>query len=108
MPLEGVIAKYGGFDRVGTGDVSVMEYWYLSGGNDKKVRDPVQAKDVSAQIEEALEGVKSLVRVFDNPDTPYLSRPDPDKASRYSDYDHLARVKEWAISGNDDDGGDAT
>lgn len=108
MPLEGVIAKYGGFDRVGTGDVSVMEYWYLSGGNDKKVRDAVQAKDVSAQIDEALEGVKGLVAVFDNPDTPYLSRPDPDKASRYSDYDHLARVKEWAISGNDDDGGDAT
>ena len=33
---------------------------------------------------------------FDDPATPYLSCPRPEAAPRFSDYGHLARVKEWA------------
>ena len=34
----------------------------------------------------------------------YLSRPYPKYAKRFSDYDHLARVKEWSLARADEDG----
>ena len=49
-----------------------------------------------------------LVTSFDNPDTPYEARPRPDMAPRYSAYEHLARVKEWAAGpDNSGDGGES-
>jgi ATP-dependent helicase/nuclease subunit B len=38
-----------------------------------------------------------LVETFDLPGTPYRSVPDPEMAFRFSDYAHLARIKEWSI-----------
>jgi ATP-dependent helicase/nuclease subunit B len=35
----------------------------------------------------------------------YLSRPYPKYAKRYSDYDHLARVKEWSLTNGADENG---
>ncbi|MBL8836079.1 MAG: hypothetical protein JNL66_07525, partial [Alphaproteobacteria bacterium] len=32
---------------------------------------------------------------FDDPATPYLSRPRPQWLDHEGDYDHLARVREW-------------
>ena len=32
---------------------------------------------------------------------PYLARPDPERAPRYSDYIHLARLEEWGGGGNE-------
>ena len=47
---------------------------------------------------DAEEGVSALVRLFDNINTPYESRPRPENAPKFSDYEHLARVKEWSTS----------
>ena len=33
----------------------------------------------------------------------YLSRPFPKFARKYSEYDHLARVKEWSAAGGEDE-----
>ena len=43
--------------------------------------------------------LKVLLDQFVDPETPYLSRPMPKFASRFADYDHLARVKEWSLAG---------
>jgi ATP-dependent helicase/nuclease subunit B len=43
-----------------------------------------------------------LIAEFDNPETPYRSRPRPGIAPRFSDYDHLARIKEWSAGGPGD------
>ena len=51
--------------------------------------------------------LKMLLDDFAREETPYLSRPFPKFASRFSDYDHLARVKEWSIAGDDEEAGDA-
>jgi ATP-dependent helicase/nuclease subunit B len=45
----------------------------------------------------ALAGLRRLVGTFDLPHTPYQSVPDPETAPRFSDYAHLARIKEWSI-----------
>ena len=43
-------------------------------------------------IEEAL---KQLVSAFDDEARAYDSEPDPENRPRFSDYRHLARVREW-------------
>ncbi len=45
-----------------------------------------------------------LVARFDDPAAPYHAIPRPEWASRYSDYRHLARVKEWAAGLIGEDG----
>ncbi len=52
---------------------------------------------------EARAGLAALVGVFDRLETPYEARPRPDKAPRYSAYEHLARVKEWSAGGHGED-----
>lgn len=106
LPLEAAIAQAGGFGAMGAGPVSALEYWRLTGGQPAGEIKTAVAKDTTAAAlaDEALQGVAALVRVFDDPDTPYEARPSPNAAPRYSDYEHLARVGEWARSGRD--GGD--
>jgi ATP-dependent helicase/nuclease subunit B len=51
--------------------------------------------------ERARAGLAQLIETFDDPTTPYESRPRANWAPRYSDYEHLARVKEWSAPGAD-------
>ena len=47
-----------------------------------------------------------MIARFENIDTPYQSFVRPQWVGRtYSDYDHLARVKEWSASGGESDEG---
>ncbi|MCH7592755.1 MAG: hypothetical protein IH989_08260 [Planctomycetes bacterium] len=39
---------------------------------------------------------------YDDPATPYRARPRPAAAPRFSDYEHLARVKEWSAGAAED------
>lgn len=94
LPLEAVIAEAGGFRDVPAGRVAELAYWKLSGGDPEGEIKPA-GKDVAALIETARDGFARLIAGFDDPATPYLSQPDPARAPRYSDYTHLARVREW-------------
>jgi ATP-dependent helicase/nuclease subunit B len=47
-----------------------------------------------------------MIARFAKGETPYLSRPFPKYARRYSDYDHLARVKEWSATAGESDSGE--
>lgn len=102
LPLEAVIAERGGFEGVPARPVSALTYWRLKGGDaggeDRPAHKDKTPHDLAA---EALAGLQALVRVFDDADTPYEARPHPDFAPAYSDYLHLARVKEWASGGGD-------
>jgi ATP-dependent helicase/nuclease subunit B len=95
LPLEAAMAISGGFIGVHEADVSALQFWRLTGGN-----PAAEIKDINGDPMEragaALEGLKSLVAAFDAPTTPYQSVPDPEFAPRFSDYAHLARVKEWS------------
>jgi ATP-dependent helicase/nuclease subunit B len=53
----------------------------------------------------ALRRLAAVVAKFDDPDTPYRSRERPMFLRRGpGDYDHLARVREWSLFGDADDG----
>ena len=95
LPLEAVIAGAGGFGDVAAGPVNELAYWRLSGGEPPgEMWSPTQ--DCARLTAEARKGLERLIAAFDDPATPYLAIPRPKYAPRYNDYDHLARVAEWA------------
>ena len=103
LPLEAAIAEAGGFDGVAAEAVAALEYWQLSGGDPpgKATALGKTGAELRALIDDALAGLSRLVIGFDDPRTPYRAVPRPERAPRYSDYGHLARVKEWSILGED-------
>ncbi len=50
-------------------------------------------------INQALEGLNRLIAAYERADQAYVSRLAPQFAQRaFSDYDHLARVREWSVA----------
>jgi len=104
LTLEAAIATQGNFSGVDAAQVSKLVYMKLSGGKTPGEESGV-FEDVETLAADALQGLKKRVADFDDDATPYLSRPVPQFLSRFGDYDHLARVKEW-MAGDDNEGGD--
>ena len=101
LPLEAAIARAGGFQGIGAAAVGELAHWRLSGGRVPGEIRPLKG-DPGEAARVALEGLERLIARFDDPATPYLARPRPAMAPRFGDYEHLARIKEWA-SGLDGD-----
>ncbi|MBI3444919.1 MAG: double-strand break repair protein AddB [Magnetospirillum sp.] len=100
LPLEAAIARHGGFAGVPAAEASQLLYWRLKGGTEGG-EERSAGPDPFRLAAEALAGLQALVAVFDDPETAYAARPHPDHAPKYSDYLHLARVREWASGGED-------
>jgi ATP-dependent helicase/nuclease subunit B len=104
LPLEGAIVKAGGFeDAPKHAPISGFLYVKLSGGRVKGEEKPVKL-DAEEAVQNAQEGLTKLIHKYDNPDMPYLSKPRVQFTSRYGDFDHLARVKEWKDGSGEGDG----
>ena len=101
LSLEAAMVMAGMFPDLASTTVNDLTYLRLSGG-----RVPGEVKrlklDVHGVAESALVGLRKLIGIYSNPNTPYRSRPRPMFKSRFGNYDHLARVREWSSS----DGGD--
>lgn len=94
MTLEALIAGTSGFGI--KGEVAELSYWRLTGGeNPVEEKNAVKPQILAQILEEAEAGLKLLIKTFNDENTPYLACPNPDKAPRYNDYEHLERVKEW-------------
>jgi ATP-dependent helicase/nuclease subunit B len=105
LPLEAAMAEAGGFPDVAAAPIAALAYWRLSGGDPPGEVKAVAVDEAAARrlIDDALRGLRRLIALFDDRATPYRSQPRPNKAPRYSDYEHLARVKEWSVSGEDEE-----
>jgi ATP-dependent helicase/nuclease subunit B len=97
LPLEAAIARAGGFEGIPAAPVGELAHWRLGGG-----RQPGEARAFKADpgelADEALARLRAMIEAFDDPATPYLARPLPALAPRFADYEHLARIKEWATA----------
>jgi ATP-dependent helicase/nuclease subunit B len=95
--------KRGAFDKVGAEPADVLIHFKLGGadGGRPKIFAPrdIIVADV---VEDHFVGLQILLAQFARPETPYLPRPFPKFVGRGSDYDHLARVSEWASAGGDE------
>ncbi len=100
LTLEAAILAEGGFADLGPMLPQQALYLKLGGPDGGKARDAADKGEPLAKLAARhLADLKVLLDQFADPNTPYLSRPMPKFASRFADYDHLARVKEWSLAG---------
>ena len=104
LPLEAAMVRRGAFASIG--QMEVRDAMHVKIGNADQIEARTVAKNTNIRevADKALEGMIELLTQFQKEDTPYLARPYPQFASRFSDYDHLARVKEWSSGGGDEGG----
>jgi ATP-dependent helicase/nuclease subunit B len=109
LTLEGAIARAGAFNGVPNG-VSLAEYVYVAvrGGDPAGEDKPIEFKEGTPDqhADGALERLSAILTKFEDEATPYRSLVSPMWKTRYGDYDHLARVKEWSAAGGADDDDD--
>ena len=99
LPLEAAMVARGAFGGIPAGPVVELSYWRLTGGDPAgEIREA--GGDPRQLAEDAFEGVKALLEYYQRPETEYRARPDPEKAPRYSDYEHLERIQEWTAGGD--------
>ena len=98
LPIEGLIAVEGGFDGIEKADVDSLMYWRLG----DKVTDI--KNDMADLLQNTKDRITQLVNLYNFESTGYLSRPNPKEAPSYSDYEHLARVKEWSVKSDGEEG----
>ncbi len=98
LPLEAAMAMAGGFDGLGAASVGSLVYLQLGGGEPPGAARALKAAP-DALAAETQASLVQLIAEYGDVATPYLSRPRPVWASRFGDYDHLARVKEWSAAG---------
>lgn len=104
LPLEALMLERGAFGADVQGTASKLVYWKVTGSGAKPVEFKcIAPKDypLSQVVQDAEAGLKNLIEKFRDEKTPYLSQPRADAKPRFSDYEHLARVKEWSISGDE-------
>ncbi len=97
LPIEALIARNGGFDNIEKDEVNSLMYWKLG---DKVVCVDDDIEDVLQKTEDH---IREVINLFDFETTGYLSRPNPKEVPDYSDYEHLARVKEWSVVDGESD-----
>jgi ATP-dependent helicase/nuclease subunit B len=111
LTLEAAILRGGGFAGIPAGaSVRELVYVALRGGEPPGADRVIDFKDGDAdsQADRALAKLTGIVARFAEEDTPYPSLVHPMWRTHYGDYDHLARVKEWSLTGGagDEGGGD--
>ncbi len=108
LTLEAAMLRQGGFEGLSPLETEQAIYLKLggaAGGEEKHAGG--KNENIGHLAEQHFAWLTMLLDAFACKDTPYLSRPFPKFAPRFSDYDHLARVKEWSATGGESDAGDA-
>jgi ATP-dependent helicase/nuclease subunit B len=105
LPLEALIVEDGGFGDGTKKTVAGLAYWVLNGSGDGGKKTLLaDASKLQAAKDNARKGLQALISLFDDESTPYYSLPRPDRAPRFNDYKHLARVLEWTALDEQDTG----
>src|SRR5690606_31673055 len=102
MTLEAAMVRAGAFEDVKEGaGASVSDLAWLAIGNiargkpyQSAVRKGETADDLADRAGAML---ATLIAAYDDPSKPYLARARPMMERWPGDYDHLARVREWAL-----------
>ncbi len=100
LTLEAAMARRGAFGfSAGLAEISAL-YLKLGGAAGGETKPVVFKADAFMDVaEKHFADLTDLLTQFRDPATPYPPRPFPKFAKGYNAYDHLARVKEWSLSG---------
>lgn len=109
LPLEAAMLAAGAFRDVPAGETFALTYVRVSGGTppgeERTLTAAKDGRDAAAIASGALARLKGLVDAFEDEDKAYTSLDHPKFRRRPNGpYDHLARVREWSLAG--DEGGE--
>lgn len=107
LPLEAAIAAEAGFAGIPQIPVSALRYIRASGAEPPGEERTIKSSDVTALANEAVQGLQRFVAAFDDEQTPYKALRRSRFNYDYDDYAHLARVAEWSVPSETEDGGTA-
>jgi ATP-dependent helicase/nuclease subunit B len=93
LPLEAAMLKRGVFEETPAARATELGYWRFGG---KEPTPKPLALNAEAEGEKALANLVALLARYASSDQPYLSKPRVQFIKPYTDFDHLARRKEWA------------
>lgn len=96
LPIEALIAALGGFSIAPDKPPVHLAYWIYRTGSQAKL-ETIETENVSEMLETLKERLDALITAFENENTPYLSLPRAQYQPQYSDFRHLARIKEWSV-----------
>ncbi|MGA7974019.1 MAG: double-strand break repair protein AddB, partial [Pseudolabrys sp.] len=101
LTLEAAILRDGKFGDLPAGAVSEITYVTLKGGEPAGKPQYIDFKEGTpdSQADKALGKLRALAATFEDDSKPYYSLVHPMWKTHYGDYDHLARVKEWSLTG---------
>ncbi|AXS39074.1 double-strand break repair protein AddB [Breoghania sp. L-A4] len=107
LPLEAAMLRLGGFEGIDPArPVSELAYVVLRGGStpgDYAPRNPEEG-GIGDLADNALARLAGLIAAYDDEAQGYLSRARPKfEGNVDGDYDHLARVQEWSLGGDDEE-----
>ena len=106
LTLEGAMLRAGAFTGVPAGSLAEMAYVSVRGrdpaGELRRI-DFTDGADADFHAEKALAQLKAIIERFEEETTPYRSLVSPMWKTRYGDYDHLARIKEWSAGAEDEE-----
>ena len=108
LTLEGAILRRGGFAGIPTGgSVAELSYVELRGGDPPGEPRTIRFKgsNADAEADKAYARLCDVVARFAGTEQAYHSLALSMWRSRYGDYDHLARVKEWSIGETEEGNG---
>jgi len=108
LTLEAAILRQGGFKNIQAGgSVEELLYVRLRGGVEAGEEMPITFKEGTPdeQADRALAELTKVLAEFADPERPYYSLLHPMWSTHYGTYDHLARVKEWSLTGGAADDG---
>jgi len=105
LTLEAAMLRGGGFEKenIARGSIAELLYVRLKGGEPPGKTEKIDFKDSTpdAYADRALAKLTGIAAKFLIDGEAYRSLVHPMWAEHYGDYDHLARVKEWAASGGE-------
>jgi ATP-dependent helicase/nuclease subunit B len=106
LTLEGAMLREGAFKDVPPGSIAEIAYVSVRGREPAGELKPIEFTDgatADQHADKALARLKSIIAQFEDETTPYRSLVSPMWKTRYGDYDHLARVKEWSAGAEDEE-----
>ncbi len=105
LTLTAAIIMNGGFEVLGARAPGDLVYLRVTGRTPPgEVIVRGRSGESAAMAADALQGLQGLVARYRNPGQPYRSRIAPRfVADHFSDYDHLARVREWSAADEEDE-----
>jgi ATP-dependent helicase/nuclease subunit B len=98
LPLEGAMLASGGFKDIGALAPAELIYVRVSGAAEPGKYCYIDG-EASVLARDAAERLAQRIAQFDDINTGYESRVAPFRSTIAGDYDHLARVHEWSVTG---------